>query len=84
MFTKIFKGAFYIVIMKPDGSNEKVLFKSYLAENPSWSPSGKEIIFSFKKTKSSKSRLKIVSIKGSEIRDVETSDEALDPYWFVP
>ena len=37
-FTKLLNGEFYIGVMYTDGKGERVVYKSYLVEGPSWSP----------------------------------------------
>ena len=44
-FTKIFKGKFYIGVMRTDGSGERLLTENFYQEAPSWSPNGRVLIF---------------------------------------
>lgn len=47
-FIKQHQGMFYLGIMRPDGSNERILANYYLLESPSWSSNGRYIAFSGK------------------------------------
>ena len=44
-FTKLLGGEFYIGVMYTDGKGERVVYKSYLVEGPTWSPNGRVISF---------------------------------------
>merc|ERR1711969_109240 len=39
-FTKVHKNRFYIGVMRPDGSGERLLTENFYQEAPSWSPNG--------------------------------------------
>ena len=45
-FTKQTGGEFHIGVMKPDGSDERILTTSYLDEGPTWAPNGRVLMFS--------------------------------------
>ena len=45
-FTKQVGGEFHIGVMKPDGTDERILTSSYLDESPGWAPNGRVIVFS--------------------------------------
>ena len=44
-FTKMLDRKFYIGVMRPDGSGERLLSESYLDEGPTWSPNGRVLLF---------------------------------------
>jgi len=44
-FTKIYRGKFYIGVMRSDGTGERLLTENYYQEAPSWSPNGRVLIF---------------------------------------
>ena len=44
-FTKVKGGFFHIGVMRPDGSDERLITRSFLDENPSWAPNGRTIVF---------------------------------------
>jgi TolB protein len=85
-FTKISGGRFFIGVMRPDGSGERVLTESYLDEGPTWSPNGRVIMF-YRQTASSRSggggraRLYSVDLTGHNLREVVTPLDASDPAW---
>ncbi|MSP82812.1 MAG: Tol-Pal system protein TolB [Alphaproteobacteria bacterium] len=82
-FTKQHKGLFYIGVMRPDGSGERLLTKSYLDEGPTWSPNGRVIMF-FRETPTSKgnvSKLFSVDLTGYNERLVVTPLDGSDPAW---
>lgn len=47
-FTKILGGRFYIGVIRPDGSGERMITEAYHAEGPTWAPNGRVLMF-FKK-----------------------------------
>lgn len=79
-FTKMASGRFYIGVMRPDGSGERLLTESYMDEGPTWSPNGRVIIFN-RQERGGKSRLYSVDITGYNLREVLTPIDASDPAW---
>lgn len=86
-FTKTSSGEFGIGIMKPDGSESRVITTGYLVEGPSWAPNGTTLMFTrvFPATRSSQyriSKLYCIEYTGYNEREVQTKENAFDPYWF--
>jgi TolB protein len=79
-FTKFQKGTFYIGVMRPDGSGERLLTSSWLDEGPSWSPNGRVIIFA-RESRGSGSSLYKVDVTGYNQKRVKTPGAASDPAW---
>jgi len=74
-FTKQYGGQFFIGVMKPDGSGERLLTQSWLDEGPSWAPNGRVIVFSREApggAGGNRSRLYSVDITGRNLREVGT------------
>ena len=44
-FTKIEGGTFYIGVMRPDGSGERLLTQDFLVEGPTWAPNGRVLMY---------------------------------------
>ncbi|MCD6034911.1 MAG: tolB [Rickettsiales bacterium] len=84
-FTKIYQGKFYIGVMRPDGSGERLLTESYLDEGPTWSPNGRVIMFTRESAPGwggdGRSRLFSVDLTGYNEREMVTPLEASDPAW---
>lgn len=85
-FTKSYKGRFYIGVMSPKGKGEKLLASGYMAEGARWSPSGRYLIYSKKRTaygRGSIPRLYVIDITtGHEIMIPTPENEgATDPDW---
>ncbi len=74
-------GGFYIGVMRPDGSGERLIASGYLLEGPSWSPNGREIIYTCQDTAQSKAGLESVDIVGFNKRKLKTPGEATYPTW---
>lgn len=84
-YTKQNGNNFVIGVMRPDGTSERTIASGFLVEGPTWSPSGKLIMF----TKESKgtektgtsSRLYYVDVTGNNEHSVPTPKDASDPEW---
>ena len=79
-FTKMSGGVFYIGVMAPDGSGERVLADGFLVEGPTWSPNGRVIMYS-RQDRGSPVRLYTIDLTGYNERRVTTPAEASDPAW---
>jgi len=81
-FTKIFQGQFHIGVMRTDGSGERLLYKAFLVEGPSFSPNGRVLIF-YRETpgRTGRPSLFTVDVTGRNLREVETPNAASDPSW---
>jgi len=84
-FTKMSGGKFYIGVMRPDGSGERILTESYLDEGPSWSPNGRVITF-YREFPASgghagNTRLYTIDLTGYNLRELVTPMDASDPAW---
>ena len=44
-FTKFTRGRFFIGLMHPDGSSERLIAEGYLTEGPTWAPGGRVLSF---------------------------------------
>ena len=85
-FTKLNGNRFYIGVMRPDGSQERILTESYLDEGPTWSPNGRVIMFFRQEPEDSKggggrTRLYSVDLTGYNLREIVTPTDASDPAW---
>lgn len=83
-FTKLYKGQFYIGVMRPDGQGERIITTAYHVEGPSWSPNGRVLTF-FKESPMSgggkTARLYTIDITGYNERVLKTPSDASDPAW---
>ena len=84
-FTKMQGGRFYIGVMRPDGSGERMLSNSYLDEGPTWSPNGRVVMFyrqgQSRGGSSGRARLYSVDLTGNNLREIKTPLDASDPAW---
>ncbi len=85
-FTKFDANGFYIGVMRPDGSGERLLANSFLIEGPTWAPNGRVIAY-YKQDRSDsrggggRTRLYSVDLTGSNERELVTPQDASDPAW---
>ncbi|MEK0084301.1 Tol-Pal system beta propeller repeat protein TolB [Benzoatithermus flavus] len=79
-FMVIKGGYFNIGIMRPDGSDERLLTRSALDESPSWAPNGRTIMFA-RQDGSGRRRLFTIDVSGYNEREVPTPTDASDPDW---
>lgn len=81
-FTKKISGQFYIGVMNPDGSNERLIADGHLVEAPTWSPNGRVIMFTREsRGKGGGVKLFAVDVTGRNQRAVRTPREAADGSW---
>ena len=83
-FTKFTRGRFFIGLMRPDGSEERLIAEGYLTEGPTWAPGGR--VHSFfrqipQQNGSMKTRLFVIDITGYRERELNTPEDASDPAW---
>jgi len=85
-FTKMSQGRFYIGVIRPDGTGERLLAEDFLVEAPTWSPNGRVLMF-FRQGKTTSdgqgghSRLYSVDLTGQNMREIITPMDASDPAW---
>lgn len=80
-FTRQNGNIFYIGVMRPDGSGERMLDTGYLLEGPTWSPNGREIMYTCQSSSKSKVGLCRVDIVGFNKRNVDIPGEGSYPTW---
>ena len=80
-YTNIKGGMFHIGIMKPDGSDERLLTRSFMDQGPSWAPNGRLIMFGREDPRSDRARILTVDISGYNEREIATPTDASDPDW---
>ncbi len=79
----VIKGSrFSIGVMRPDGSDERLITRSNLDESPTWAPNGRVIMFS--RQTGSRRRLFTIDVTGYNEREVSTPTDASDPDWSPP
>ncbi len=85
-FTKMLNNKFYIGVMSPDGSGERLLAEGYLVEGPTWAPNGRVLMY-FKQEaprdngKSSNVNLFKIDITGFRETRMVTPSDGSDPAW---
>ena len=85
-FTKILKNKFYIGVMSPDGSGERLLAQGYLVEGPTWAPNGRVLMY-FKQEapiddgKSTTVNLFKIDVTGFRETRIVTPSDGSDPAW---
>ncbi|MCY4414450.1 MAG: Tol-Pal system protein TolB [Alphaproteobacteria bacterium] len=84
-FTKHFGGEFYIGVIRPDGTGERLLTKGYLVEGPQWSPNGKRIVFCrqerAKKNRPNPSKICTIEVTGHNETTLKSIPQGSDPTW---
>lgn len=84
-FTKMLGGQFYIGVIRPDGSGERLITKAYHVEGPSWSPNGRVLTY-FKEERSNggkdrSSKIYTIDLTGYNERVLKTPAGGSDPAW---
>ena len=84
-FTRQHGGDFYIGVMKPDGSEERMLVRDYDVEAPTWAPNGRVLAF-FRQSRADDrglytAKVYTIDLTGYNEREVSTPIDASDPAW---
>ena len=85
-FTRMYQRKFYIGVIRPDGSGERLISSAYHVEGPSWSPNGRVLTY-FKERPvgqggtNREAKLYTVDITGYNERWLQTPSGASDPAW---
>ena len=79
-------GQFYIGVMKPDGTGERLLAQGFLVEAPTWAPNGRVLMyFAQSPTRANgsggRSKLFSIDLTGYNQREILTPQNASDPAW---
>ena len=85
-FTKMYKGEFYIGVMKTDGSGERLLARGFLVEGPTWAPNGRVLMYYKQQPfedsgEGGDTHLYRIDITGFNERRIITPADASDPTW---
>ncbi len=85
-FTRMYKGKFYIGVIRPDGSGERLITNAYHVEGPSWSSNGRVLTY-FKERpvgiggNRREAKLYTIDITGYNERPLRTPQDGSDPAW---
>jgi len=85
-FTRMYQGKFYIGVIRPDGSGERLITNAYHVEGPSWSPNGRVLTY-FKERpvgargEMRQAKLYTIDITGYNERILNTPRDGSDPAW---
>src|SRR6185437_6771685 len=85
-FTKFDASTFYIGVMRPDGSGERLLTQSFLVEGPTWAPNGRVLAYFRQQPMDAHgggghSRIYSIDLTGYNERELVTPQDASDPAW---
>ncbi|MFN7113492.1 MAG: Tol-Pal system beta propeller repeat protein TolB [Alphaproteobacteria bacterium] len=85
-FTKMLKGQFYIGVIRPDGSGERLITQAFHVEGPTWSPNGRVLAY-FKESPTGARRtgrsaqVYTIDLTGFNEQRVVTPQDGSDPAW---
>ncbi|MGH7125083.1 MAG: Tol-Pal system protein TolB, partial [Stellaceae bacterium] len=75
---------FYIGVMNPDGSGERLLTNGFLVEGPNWAPNGRVLCY-FRQTptgpRGDVTRLYTIDVTGRNEREMITPQDGSYPAW---
>jgi len=71
-FTKQVPGKFYVGVMRPDGTGERMIAQDYLAEGPTWSPNGRILLYTRQSSNHAPTKLYAVDVTGFSEYQVPT------------
>lgn len=85
-FTRLYKGRFYIGVIRPDGSGERLITEAYHVEGPTWAPNGRVLAY-FKENPvgrggtSRSAKVYTIDLTGYNEAMVPTPLDGSDPAW---
>lgn len=85
-FTRMYQGKFYVGVIRPDGSGERLITNAYHVEGPSWSPNGRVLTY-FKERpvgaggRQREAKVYTIDITGYNERWLRTPQDGSDPAW---
>ncbi|MAS86849.1 MAG: Tol-Pal system beta propeller repeat protein TolB [Micavibrio sp.] len=85
-FTRMYKGQFYIGVIRPDGTGERLITTAFHVEGPSWAPNGRYLVY-FKEKPSGQggtqrsANLYTIDLTGHNERLLPTPLGGSDPAW---
>jgi TolB protein len=81
-FVNINSGKFHLKVFDLKTKKENTIYSAFLIEDPTWTPTGKTIVFSMKKHANDKSRIYTISANGGEPEELEALKGFLnEPKW---
>lgn len=85
-FTRIYKGKFYIGVIRPDGKGERLITNAYHVEGPTWSPNGRVLAYFKERPVGSRGEMRqtkvyTIDITGYNERWLQTPMDGSDPAW---
>lgn len=80
-FTKQHKGRFYIGIMAPDGTDERLIADGYLVEAPDWAPNGRYLMFTRESRSPRTGQLVMIDLTGHHQIPIKASPDSTDCSW---
>lgn len=82
-FVKMLRGQFYLGVIRPDGSGERLLTQAFHVEGPTWAPNGRVLAF-FKESQGGSGReshLYSIDLTGQNEHLLKSSGNGSDPAW---
>ena len=82
-FTRMYKGKFYIGVIRPDGSGQRLIATAYHVEGPSWAPNGRYLTYFKEKPKGNSRSAKLykIDLTGYNESQIPTPLDGSDPAW---
>lgn len=80
-FSKQVGNQFFIGVVRPNGTEERLIIQGYLAESPSWSPNGRYILFIWQDHPRHPQSICKVDLTGFFMQKMTTQREARDCSW---
>lgn len=82
-FTRMYKGQFYIGVIRPDGKGERLITSAYHVEGPTWAPNGRVLSY-FKESRGASGKsaqLYTIDLTGFNEMVLPTPLGGSDPAW---
>ncbi|MDR0631488.1 MAG: Tol-Pal system protein TolB [Holosporales bacterium] len=80
-FSKQIGNQFFIGVIRPNGTEERLIIQGYLAEEPSWSPNGRYIVFIWQDRQGRPQSICKMDLTGFFMQKMNTQREARDCSW---